>query len=84
MIREHVRHLHGAVDDQTLAIRAVITVVALLSLPVFGTAVRALGEALGLGRLVLPLLVVAHVPVVVALIALWSIGCEVCRSEGSA
>lgn len=79
MIRNHLRHLHHAIDDQSLPIRGVITLVALLSLPVFGTAVRTLGNALGLGRLVFPLLVLAHVPVVIALIAVWSIGCDVCR-----
>lgn len=83
VIREHVRHLHHAIDDQSLPIRGAITVAALLSLPLFGTAVRALGSALGLGSLVLPLLVTAHVPVVVALIAVWSIGCDVCRPGDS-
>jgi len=84
MIREHVHHLHHAIDDQSLPVRGAITLGALLALPLFGTAVRTLGSALGLGRLVLPLLVLAHVPVVVALIAVWSIGCDVCRTEGSA
>jgi len=84
MIREHVRHLHRAVDRQSLPVRGVITVLALLSLPVLGTAVRSLGDLLGLGRYVLPLLMLAHVPAVVALVAVWSIGCDVCRSEGSA
>jgi len=83
MIREHVRHIHHAIDGQSLSVRVAITVGALVSLPMFGTAVRTLGSALGLGRLVLPLLVLAHVPVVVALIAVWSIGCDVCRPEGS-
>lgn len=81
MIRDHVHHVHNAIDDQPVTIRVAITLVALVSLPVFGTAVRALGETLGLGQLVLPLLVVAHVPAVVALIAVWSIGCDVCRTE---
>ncbi|WP_121823094.1 hypothetical protein [Halostella salina] len=84
MIREHVHHLHHAIDDQSLPVRGAITLGALLALPLFGTAVRTLGSALGLGRLVFPLLVLAHVPVVVALIAVWSIGCDVCRTEGSA
>jgi len=84
VIRDHVRHLHHVIDGQSILIRAGITLAALLSLPVFGTAVRTLGSALELGRLVLPLLVLAHVPVVVALIAVWSIGCDVCRTEGSA
>ncbi|WP_436928730.1 hypothetical protein [Halosimplex halobium] len=84
MIRDHVRHLHRAIDEQSLPLRGVITLAALASLPVFGTAVRGLGAALDLGRLVLPLLVLAHVPVVVALVAVWSIGCDVCRSDRSA
>lgn len=84
MIRNHVRHLHHVIDSQSVLIRVGITFAALLSLPVFGTAVRTLGGTLGLGRLVLPLLVLAHVPAVVALVAVWSIGCDVCRSEGSA
>jgi len=83
VIRDHISHIHSAIDDQPLRIRSVITLLALLALPVFGTAVRTLGETLGLGGLVLPLLVLAHVPVAVALIALWSIGCEVCRGESA-
>jgi hypothetical protein len=79
VIREHLRHLHHAIDDRSLAVRGAITVAAVLSLPVFGAGVRALGDALGLGRLVLPLLVLAHVPAVVALIAVWSLGCDLCR-----
>lgn len=51
---------------------------ALATLPVFGTTVRTLGRTLDLGNFVLPLLVLAHVPVVVAAIAVWSIGCDVC------
>lgn len=84
MIQNHIRNIHHTIGDQSLPIRGAITLVALLSLPVFGTGVRALGSALGLGQLVLPLLVLAHVPVVIALIAVWSIGCDICRSEGSA
>ncbi|SDY17265.1 hypothetical protein [Halopenitus persicus] len=84
MIREHVRHLHHVIDDQSLPIRGAITGAALLSLPLFGTGVRALGSALELGQLVLPLLVLAHVPAVIALIAVWSIGCDVCRTGESA
>jgi hypothetical protein len=83
MIRNHIRHLHHAIDNQSIPIRGAITLVALLSLPVFGTGVRTLGTTLGLGRLVIPLLVLAHVPVVIGLIAIWSIGCDVCRQEGS-
>lgn len=65
-------------DEQSISIRVAITAVALLSLPLLGQGVRALGSALNLGAWTLPLLAVAHVPVVVALIAIWSIGCEVC------
>lgn len=81
MIRDHLHHLHHAVDDQTLPVRAGITLGALAALPLFGAGVRALGTSLGLGQLVLPLLVLAHVPAVVALVAVWSIGCDVCRTE---
>ena len=79
MIREHVRHLHHEIDDRSLALRVAITVGALAALPVLGTVVRQVGQALDLGLLTLPLLAVAHVPVVIALIAIWSIGCDVCR-----
>ncbi|ACV49368.1 hypothetical protein [Halomicrobium mukohataei] len=79
MIREHVTHIRTAVDRRSIPTRVGITVLALLSLPLLGTAVRAVGRALELGWLTTPLLVVAHVPVVVALIALWSIGCDICR-----
>lgn len=84
MIRDHLHHLHHTIDDQALVIRVGITLAALAALPLFGTGVRTLGSVLGLGQLVLPLLVVAHVPAVVALIAVWSIGCDVCRTGGSA
>ena len=83
MIRTHLRHIRHAVDAQSIPVRGVIALVAVLSLPVLGTAVRALGSALELGRLVLPVLVLAHVPAVVALVALRSIGAEV-RTEVSA
>ena len=79
MIREHIGHLHHVIDDKSLPIRAAITVGALLTLPLLGTGVRRLGSALDLGVFTLPLLAVAHVPVVIALIALWSIGCDICR-----
>ncbi|WP_026190341.1 hypothetical protein [Halomicrobium katesii] len=79
MIREHVTHIRTAVDRRSIPTRVGITVLALLSLPLLGTAVRAVGRALELGWLTTPLLVVAHVPVVVALIALWSIGCDICQ-----
>lgn len=79
MIREHVTDIRNAVDAQSIPIRLGLTVAALLSLPLLGTGVRSLGSALGLGVWTLPLLAVAHVPAVVALIAVWSIGCDVCR-----
>lgn len=79
MIREHISHIRAAVDEQSIMIRLGITVAALLSLPLLGTAVRTVGSALNLGVWTLPLLVVAHVPAVVAIIAVWSIGCDVCR-----
>ncbi|GAB3320644.1 hypothetical protein [Haloplanus salinarum] len=83
MIRSHLRHLRHALDERSITIRAAVTFSALLSLPVFGSGVRTLGQSLGLGRLVLPLLVLAHVPAVVAIIAVWSIGCDVCRGESA-
>lgn len=79
MIRDHVSHIHGTVDEQSMPVRVGITIAALLSLPLLGQGARALGSALDLGALTLPLLAVAHVPVVVAGIAIWSIGCDVCR-----
>lgn len=79
MIRDHIGHLHHVIDDRSLPTRLAITVGALLSLPLLGTGVRALGSALGLGAFTLPLLAVAHVPVVIALIAVWSVGCDLCR-----
>ncbi|WP_181691287.1 hypothetical protein [Natronomonas sp. LN261] len=84
MIRKHIQHIHRRIDAQPLSIRGAITLTAVLSLPVFGTGVRTLGSAVGLGRLVFPLLILAHVPAVIALIAVWSIGCDICRTEGSA
>jgi hypothetical protein len=80
MIREHVGHLRHAIDSRSIPIRVGITVGALALLPLLGTAVRALGGALGLGWLTLPLLAIAHVPAVVGLLAVWSIGCDLCRS----
>jgi len=79
MIRAHLRHIRSTVDTRSIPIRVLITVVAFLSLPLLGTGVRTVGAALELGWLTLPLLAVAHVPAVVGLIAVWSIGCEVCR-----
>jgi hypothetical protein len=80
MIREHVGHLRRAIDDQSLPTRLGITLGALLALPLLGTGVRTLASTLGLGWLTLPLLAVAHVPVVVVLIGVWSIGCDLCGS----
>jgi cyanate permease len=83
VIRDNLHHLHHTIDDQALVVRVGIILAALAALPLFGTGVQALGSALAIGQLVLPLLVVAHVPAVVALIAIWSIGCDVCRPGGS-
>jgi hypothetical protein len=79
MIREHITHIRAALDDQSIPIRLGITVAALLALPLLGAGVRTLGDALNLGAWTFPLLAVAHVPAVVALIAIWSVGCDVCR-----
>lgn len=76
MIREHVGRLRHAVDDQSLPARLGITLGALLALPLLGTGVRTLGSALEPGWVTLPLLVVAHVPAVIALLGAWSIGHE--------
>jgi hypothetical protein len=81
VIREHIGHLHHVIDDQSLPIRLVITLGAIVSLPLLGTGVRTLGSALGLGWVTGPLLVIAHIPVVIVLICVWSIGCDLCRSE---
>jgi hypothetical protein len=83
VIRNHLEHIHHSIDDRPIPIRAAITFAALVSVPLFGTGVRALGSWLGLGRFVLPFLVLAHVPAVVALICVWSIGCDVCRTGTS-
>ena len=79
MIRQHINHIRATVDKQSILIRLGITVAAILSLPLLGTGVRTVGEMLNLGAWTIPLLAVAHVPAVVALIAVWSIGCDVCR-----
>jgi hypothetical protein len=42
-----------------------------------GNGVRTVGSALDLGMWTLPLLAVAHVPAVIALIAIWSIVSDV-------
>lgn len=83
MIRDHHNHPHQAIDSRSLPIRGAITLGALLALPVLGIGVRSPGSVLGPGRLVLPLLVLAHVPVVIALVAIRSIGCDICRTGGS-
>lgn len=79
MIREHIRHIRTTVDDQSIAIRLGVTGAAILSLPLLGTGVKTIGTMLSLGAGTIPLLVMAHVPVVIALFAIWSIGCDVCR-----
>jgi hypothetical protein len=76
VIREHVGRLRRAIDERSLTARLGITLGALLALPLLGTGVRTLGSALGLGRATVPLLVVAHVPAVIALLGAWSIGRE--------
>lgn len=83
MIRDHVSHRQQTIDSRSRPVRGAVTLGALLALPVLGTGVRTLGGAPGLGRLVLPLLVLAHSPVAVALVAGWSLGCDVRRTEGS-
>lgn len=80
MIRRHLHHIRGTVDDQSIPIRVGITLAALVSLPLLGTGVRALGSTLDLRWVTLPLLAAAHVPAVVAVISVWSIGCDVCRT----
>lgn len=79
MIREHIGHLRRAIDDRSIPVRFGVVLGSLLALPLLGTGVRTLGSALGLGWLTLPLLAIAHVPAVVALIGVWSIGCDLCR-----
>jgi len=80
MIREHIGHIRHTIDDQSLSVRFGITLGALLALPLLGTGVRTVGTALNLGWLTLPLLAIAHVPVVIVLIGVWSIGCDLCRA----
>jgi hypothetical protein len=80
MIREHVGRLRHAIDDRSFPVRLGLTLGALLALPLLGTGVRTLGSALGPGWATLPLLVVAHVPAVVALLGAWSIGRELYSS----
>jgi hypothetical protein len=79
MIQNHLTHIRDAVDEQSIPVRLGITAAALLSLPLLGSGVRALGTALDLGWITLPLLAIVHVPVVIALIAVWTIGCDICR-----
>jgi hypothetical protein len=79
MLREHIGHIRGKVDEQTIPIRILITAAALLSLPLFGTVARTIGRTLNLGTLTIGLLAIAHIPVVIALVAIWSIGCDLCR-----
>lgn len=74
MIRDHVSRLRRAIDDRSTPVRLGITLGALLALPLLGTAVRTLDSVVALGSATLLLLVVAHVPAVIALIGVWSIG----------
>lgn len=83
MIRNHLEDVHHSIDDQSLPIRATITLAALASVPLFGTGVRSLGSWLELGNAGLPLLALAHIPAVIALVCVWSIGCDVCHTETS-
>jgi hypothetical protein len=76
---EHLREIRATLDDQTMPVRGGVAVGALVAVPLLGTGVRRAGTALDLGEVAVPLLVVAHVPAVIALIAIWSIGCDVCR-----
>jgi hypothetical protein len=80
MIREHIGHIQHTIDDQSLPVRFGITLGALLALPLLGTGVRTVGTVLNLGWLTLPLLAIAHVPVVIVLIGVWSIECDLCRT----
>jgi hypothetical protein len=79
MIRNHISHIRANLDEQSIPVRVGVTGAALVSLPLLGTGVREIGSALDLGMWTLPLLAVAHVPAVIALIAIWSIGCDVRR-----
>lgn len=83
MIRNHHKHIHHTIDDRSLPIRVGITLATVVSLPLFARGVRTLAARLELGRLVIPLLVLAHAPAVIAVLAVWSIGCDVCRPAES-
>ncbi|MFB6152626.1 MAG: hypothetical protein ABEJ27_00090 [Halodesulfurarchaeum sp.] len=77
MIRTQFRHSYDAIDVHPQLSRTAVTLGALLSLPILGPGVRVLGP----GRLVVSVL--ASVPVLIAVIAVWSIGCHRCRPEVS-
>jgi hypothetical protein len=77
MIRNHIRHIRAHLDEQSIPVRGAVTVGALVSLPLLGNGVRTVGSALDLGMWTLPLLAIAHVPAVIALIAIWSIVSDV-------
>ena len=77
MIRNHIRHIRAHLDEQSIPVRGVVTVGALVSLPLLGNGVRTVGSALDLGTWTLPLLAIAHVPAVIALIAIWSVVSDV-------
>ena len=79
MTREHVSQIRFAVDDQSMPIGLGFTIAALVFLPLLGNGVGTVGRALDLGAWTLSVVGLAHVPVVVALIGVWSVGCDVCR-----
>lgn len=83
MTRTHLDRVQRASDDRLLSIRGMVAVLAVLSLPVLGTAVRSPGSTIERGDPVLAPRVFAHAPAVVALLGVWSIGCDRRRTEGS-
>lgn len=76
-------HIHHVINERSIPIRSTVSLGALLSLSLLGTCVGTLGEVLVLDHLVLPVLLGAHLPIVVALIAVWFIGSAVSRTEVS-
>ncbi|MGK2229877.1 MAG: hypothetical protein ACI9QA_000024 [Methanobacteriota archaeon] len=76
MIREHLHELWHGIDTRPTKVRLGIAVFTIASLPVLGTLSRTVGEAFSLGGLTVPLLVVAHVPALIAALALWSVASD--------